>query len=558
MAGRPAGYSDEENDSQDYDYYDNTNNYENEVLPVSEDPESSKDPWSRLVFQSVKTSQNITSMCNNVDQIAEQSKYEYNVKSISSFLKCLEEGNIDLLKEVWFKDSHDEIAISSDEPKDKQPKKTMQNGKNSHLNYAFNELGGARPIFVACRYGRPEVVKLLISLGASIVPDAYDGLTPLMSVCGSESSCDINVATDFDSRLLECAEILINDGQVDINAKQNQQITALMLAAKRGHLEIVKLLISKGVVLDAMDSQRWTALCFAVDANHGHVVRALLEAGADPDIATQEGTVAADLANTSGDSMLLDILLKFSKNRSKLFSSEFLKDTDSSKSNDPMNNGTNTLEYKKCSELDFVLLGIDAKEYLPHFEAHGVALEHFLALNEKDLEKIGVEKVGIRKKMLSAIAEIHKRNWEKTSLPVIKTVDKQKGIYYTCPDAVLMIANIADHFKFIRANVEHLRKNICDCPDLLSIGQEIASLSDLDKRLQASKTSVKATSAEIDRLQAVLDRFSNDPRFHPVDLISNKSAEKSSYYTQTKIVISGVTFLGSLWCLYKYIANARA
>ena len=122
-----------------------------------------------------------------------------------------------------------------------------------------------------------------------------------------------------------------------------------------------------------------------------------------------------------------------------------------------------------------------------------------------DLEKIGVEKVGVRKKMLTAISEIHKRNWEKTSLPVIKTIDKQKGIYYTCPDAVLMIANVSDHSKYIRANVEHLRKNILDCPDLLSIGQEVANLSDLNKRVTASKASIIATSKEISRLQSVLE-----------------------------------------------------
>ena len=128
-----------------------------------------------------------------------------------------------------------------------------------------------------------------------------------------------------------------------------------------------------------------------------------------------------------------------------LFSPDLIENNEKDKLQNSIKQSDST-EYKKYSELDFVLLGIDAKEYLPNFEAHGVTLDYFLALNESDLEKIGVDKVGVRKKMLTAISEIHKRNWEKTSLPVIKTVDKQKGIYYTCPDAVLMIANISDHF----------------------------------------------------------------------------------------------------------------
>ena len=108
-------------------------------------------------------------------------------------------------------------------------------------------------------------MKLLVDLGASLAPDTYDGLTPLMSLCGTEvCSSDKNVVSDFDNRIVECAKILINDGNVEVNAKQNQQITALMLAAKRGHSEIVNILISKGAELNAMDSQRWTALCLSL------------------------------------------------------------------------------------------------------------------------------------------------------------------------------------------------------------------------------------------------------------------------------------------------------
>ena len=550
MAGRPAGYSDEENDSENYDYYDNTNcNLNSDELPAAV-VEQTKDPWSSLVLGEVKDQNKMLTGSETEQSLENSGGYEHDINSISSFLKCLEEGNVEVLKTLWLDSSKDRETGTND-PKNR-PLKGDKIKNNTYLNYAFNELGGARPIMVACRFGQPLVVKLLVDLGASLAPDSYDGLTPLMSLCGTEvCSSDKNIVGDFDNRICECAKILINDGNVEVNAKQNQQITALMLAAKRGHSEIVSILIGKGAELNAMDSQRWTALCFAVDAQHGHVARILLEAGADPDIATQEGIVAADLANTSEDSMLLDIILKFSKNRSKLFAPDLLESKEKDKIQSSVTE-CNSLEYKKYSELDFVLLGIDAKEYLPHFEAHGVTLDYFLALNESDLEKIGVDKVGVRKKMLTAISEIHKRNWEKTSLPVIKTVDKQKGIYYTCPDAVLMIANISDHFKYIRANVEHLRKNISDCPELLRIGQEVANLSDLNKRAAASKASIIATSKEISRLQSVLEGLSNDPRFRPVDLISDNTININSKKSYAKILICSVAFLGGMWGIYKY------
>ena len=46
----------------------------------------------------------------------------------------------------------------------------------------------------------------------------------------------------------------------------------------------------------------------------------------------------------------------------------------------------------KFSELDNILLGLDAAEFIPLFGEHGVKLETFLQLNECDLEKIGVDK----------------------------------------------------------------------------------------------------------------------------------------------------------------------
>ena len=153
--------------------------------------------------------------------------------------------------------------------------------------------------------------------------------------------------------------------------------------------------------------------------------------------------------------------------------------------------------------------------------------------------------------MLTAISEIHKRNWEKTSLPIIKTIDKQKGIYYTCPDAVLMISNISDHFKYIRANVEHLGKNISNCPELLRIGQEIASLSDLIKKVNASKLSIEATGKEIVRLQRQLEELKNDSRFKPVDLLNDETLKRNTTSRFTKLIVVSIVVFGGLM-IFKY------
>ena len=52
---------------------------------------------------------------------------------------------------------------------------------------------------------------------------------------------------------------------MDPNACQTQKITALMLACKHGHDEIVKKLLDiPSLNINAQDSQRWTALMYAI------------------------------------------------------------------------------------------------------------------------------------------------------------------------------------------------------------------------------------------------------------------------------------------------------
>jgi hypothetical protein len=58
--------------------------------------------------------------------------------------------------------------------------------------------------------------------------------------------------------------------------------TPLHLAAMRGYLQIVLLLIAKGIDVDAKDNQGWTALHLAVERGHQPIVQALLDAGANP------------------------------------------------------------------------------------------------------------------------------------------------------------------------------------------------------------------------------------------------------------------------------------
>jgi len=64
------------------------------------------------------------------------------------------------------------------------------------------------------------------------------------------------------------------------NARAPNGSTAVMLAAKRGHLETVRLLVGAGADLSVADADEGTALDMARRANHTQIVEFLLHAGA--------------------------------------------------------------------------------------------------------------------------------------------------------------------------------------------------------------------------------------------------------------------------------------
>lgn len=79
---------------------------------------------------------------------------------------------------------------------------------------------------------------------------------------------------------VEAARQLLDAG-VDIDARDRHGQTALMLAAKRGHLALVELLIEKRADLNVTAKYRLSALMLAVVAGHTEIARRLVRAGAD-------------------------------------------------------------------------------------------------------------------------------------------------------------------------------------------------------------------------------------------------------------------------------------
>jgi ankyrin repeat protein len=116
-------------------------------------------------------------------------------------------------------------------------------------------------------------------------------------------------------RLLKGAEIgdlamvkgALNDG-ADVNTRNDSGRTVLIIASIKGHLEIVRELLSgeghQGAAVDAADSRGMTPLCAASSKGHLEVVRELLSGQGHPsaliDAATTDGATPLILACWAG------------------------------------------------------------------------------------------------------------------------------------------------------------------------------------------------------------------------------------------------------------------
>ena len=98
-----------------------------------------------------------------------------------------------------------------------------------------------------------------------------------------EAKPAVNMPAYFDAALnggIEVVQKAIEDG-VDIESRNENGYTALMLAGYNGHSHIIKLLIENGAVIDAVDGLNRTALMFASTGPFAPAVEVLINAGAD-------------------------------------------------------------------------------------------------------------------------------------------------------------------------------------------------------------------------------------------------------------------------------------
>ena len=97
---------------------------------------------------------------------------------------------------------------------------------------------------------------------------------------------------------------------VNIDFRNEDGTTALMLASNNGHHQVVELLLKEGADVNIQDNNGWTALMAASDEGHHQVVELLLKEGADVNIQKNDGWTALLTASDSSHYQVVELLLK--------------------------------------------------------------------------------------------------------------------------------------------------------------------------------------------------------------------------------------------------------
>jgi ankyrin repeat protein len=138
------------------------------------------------------------------------------------------------------------------------------------------------PLHFAAGNGHKAAVELLLSKGAKVDPVTGSGVTPLHLAVLKGYELVAKVLLDAGANAKAAAARDADSSSGDLSYTITAYQTPLHLACAAGYGGLVDLLISKGADVNAQDGKGRTPLTVAVEANNEDMVKALLAAHADP------------------------------------------------------------------------------------------------------------------------------------------------------------------------------------------------------------------------------------------------------------------------------------
>ena len=276
---------------------------------------------------------------NEVNKTKETTYYSYTDKEIISFI---ESGDFQTIKKLIESKSLDvNYNLEIDEYSKSTPLiQAIKYKQTDIINYLLENnadvnlaLGYSTPLTEAM-YDE-ELVRKLIDLGADVNLGAeLTGFTPLMASLNNiaiaelliEKGADIEAKDDDDINALVYASTYNNEEMVkfllekgtDANTVceiENEHIdispTPLMNAAYRGNTNIINMLLENGADINYTTDYGMTALMMASSFNQFEAAKVLLENNADTSVTDEYGRTALDLSKLEDYKDIVELLEKY-------------------------------------------------------------------------------------------------------------------------------------------------------------------------------------------------------------------------------------------------------
>ena len=167
-------------------------------------------------------------------------------------------------------------------------------------------MGNYTPLHVACCFGKPEIVRLLLDHGADANVETEYGMKLLHQV--SFGFCE----SQEDG--VRVAELLL-EHDADVNIQDNDHLTPLHIASRHGKLEIVRLLLDRGAEVNAESDNGENPLHtvsygeYISQEDGVRVAQLLLERGADVNARRHGHRTPLHLASYVGNLEIVRLLL---------------------------------------------------------------------------------------------------------------------------------------------------------------------------------------------------------------------------------------------------------
>ncbi|XP_054722688.1 LOW QUALITY PROTEIN: uncharacterized protein LOC129232581 [Uloborus diversus] len=182
------------------------------------------------------------------------------------------------------------------------------------------ESEGNCSLHIAALAGRAHNVDLILR---HLIASEANKKETAITVSLSDKQC-VNAIDKGNKKSFTALHIACREGHIDVvrvlirhkanvdkltNAQQDK-LTPLMLASQKGHLDIVNLLIEHSAQVEMKDKKQRTALTHAVINGHAHVTSYLLRLGANPNSTDSSGNTLVHYAAAYGWYFCMKLLIE--------------------------------------------------------------------------------------------------------------------------------------------------------------------------------------------------------------------------------------------------------